>query len=416
MTKTKKCMIFNGSFRALCAIGMLGATGFLGAFCAAAARAEDSPEESRLTTLYAGTLATQTGSADIQPSQGIYRLEIDPQNDAIHLRCLAARAKNPSFLAKNPKIQGVFYSVSDNEDGKSRESLIIAWKRRADGTLERLNELNSAGTCACHIATHPDGTFVAAANYCSGQVSFFSLLPDGSLDKLNAVHTFEGSGPNRARQKQPHAHYVNWSNDGRFAYCCDLGSDKIWCFAWDAEKKAWEPNALAPFTTVASGSGPRHLTFSPNGKYVYVLNELSCTLAAFVYDSETGALTNVQTTSTLPVGYRGLNKAAAIDVHPSGKYVYCSNRGANIISVFAVDPEPVDGAIMQCANVLTPIQFMPCGGDAPRFAGLTPDGKYFLACNKKTHNVVLFKVDTATGKLFETGNSAALAWCVGIVY
>lgn len=368
-----------------------------------------------VVTLYGGTLASPTNDPAIPPSEGIYRLELDRESGTLVNCGLAAAAKGPSWVTKHPTLEGVYYAAANNEDGTSKEGLVIAFKKAADGTLTRLNSCNSGGTCATHMTIHPNGKFACVANYCSGQVSFIELNPDGSLGKLNSVFQLEGSGPNAARQRQSYAHFVAADRAGRYSLCCDLGGDKIWSFCFDEAKNVWQPNPNFPVTHSASGSGPRHLAFAPNGKYVYVLNELSCTLDAFAYDSETGALTLVESAPTLPAGFRGSNKSAAIDVHPSGKSLYVTNRGANLITVFALDPEPVDGSKMEAGVVLNPIQYVPSGGDFPRFAGLDPTGDFFLACNKKSHNVIAFRVNPTTGKLTQTG-SATIAWCTSIAW
>lgn len=369
-----------------------------------------------VVTLYAGTLSSPTDDPAIPPSEGIYRLELNMETGKLVNCGLAAKAGGPSWIVKHPTLEGVFYAAAGNEDGASKESLIIALKKNADGTLTRLNTCNSGGTCACHLSVHPSGKFVCVANYCSGQVSFIELNSDGSLGKMNTVFTLEGSGPNAARQRQSYAHFIAADRAGKFSLCCNLGGDTIHSFFYDSEKNIWKMNADFPVTHSASGAGPRHLAFAPNGKYVYVLNELSCTLDAFAYDSENGSLTLVASAQTLPEGFYGPNKAAAIDISQDGKYVYVTNRGANLITVFAVNPNPVDGAKMEAGAVLTPVQHFPSGGEFPRFAGLDPTGKYFLSCNKKSHNVLVYRVDSETGKLTDTGSKIQIPWCTCIAY
>lgn len=372
--------------------------------------------EDDVVSLYGGTLDSPTNDPNIPPSEGIYRMELNMETGALVNCGLAAKAKSPSWVVRHPILKDVYYAVASNEDGTSREGLVIAFKKQADGSLLRMNTANSGGTCACHMSIHPGGKFACVANYCSGQVSFIELNDDGSLGKLNAVFQLEGKGPNVARQKQSYAHFVAADPAGRFALCCDLGGDQIYSFRFDADEKVWKQNPDFPITRAASGAGPRHLAFAPNGKFVYVLNELSCTLDAFAYDAETGALTLVESSPTLPVGYRGFNKAAAIDISKDGRFLYVTNRGANLITVFAIDSEEsVDGAKMEAGVVLNPIQYVASGGEYPRFAGLDPTGKFFLACNKKSHNANVFRVSSETGKLTWV-SSVAIAWCTGIAY
>ncbi|MBE6428745.1 MAG: lactonase family protein [Planctomycetaceae bacterium] len=382
---------------------------------AASLNVEAAADENTVS-LYAGTISNPTNDPNIPPSEGIYRLELNMETGALVNCGLAAKAKGPSWVTSHPILKDVIYASAGNEDGTTKESLIIAFKKQADGSLVRMNTANSGGTCACHLSIHPNGKFACAANYCSGQVSFIELNEDGSLGKLNAVFQLEGKGPNAARQKQSYAHFVTSDPNGKFSLCCDLGGDQICSFYFDEIEKIWKRNPDFPSTRTASGAGPRHLAFAPNGKYVYVLNELSCTLDAFAYDSATGAMTLVESSPTLPPGYRGFNKSAAIDVSKDGKFLYFTNRGANLITVFAIDSEEaVDGAKMEAGVVLNPIQYVPSGGEFPRFAGLDPTGKFFIACNKKSHNVNVFRVSPETGKLTQV-SSAVLAWCTGITY
>ncbi|MDO4583074.1 MAG: lactonase family protein [Planctomycetia bacterium] len=369
--------------------------------------------EEKMQTFYVGTMNAPTGNPEIAPSEGIYRVELNRQTGELQFRGLAGKAKGPGFIVKHPTL-GVYYTVSGNEDGTSKEGLVIAWKKESDGSLSRINTMNSGGLGACHLAVSPCGKFLGVANYSSGQLTMFSLAADGSLEKLTETFTFEGHGPNAARQEKPHAHYFHTDNAGKFAICCDLGTDRIHLFQYDSEKNQWIVHPNQPFATVASGAGPRHAIFAPGGEYLYVLNELSCTLEAFLYSPEKGTLTSVQTSPTLPVGFQGINKAAAIDIHPSGKFLYVSNRGANLITVFAVDPTPIRGDKHASGIVLEPIQYVPSGGDAPRFIGLDPTGEFLFSCNKKTHNIVLYRVNQETGKLTETGQNVILPWPVGM--
>ncbi len=382
--------------------------------CLVGAYGSVSAENQEVVTIYVGTQNSPTGNDAIAPSVGIYRMKLNRTSATLENCGLAAEAKSPSWVAKHPTLD-VYYTMAGNEDGKSRESLIIALKKNADGSLERLNTRNSGGIFACHLSVHPNGKFVCIANYSSGQVSFIELNADGSLGKLNTVFTLDGHGPNAARQQKSYAHFVALDRAGKYALCCDLGGDQILSYMYDEAENVWKENPKFPVTRTASGSGPRHLAFAPNGKYVYVLNELSCTLDAFAYDAETGKLTLVTSSATLPPGYRGANKAAAIDVHPSGKFLYYTNRGANLITVFALDAEPIDGAKMEAGAVLTPIQYISSDGEFPRFAGLDPTGTIFLACNELTHNITVYRVDSETGKLTRT-DSAQIAWCTGIAY
>lgn len=385
------------------------------AVSAAALWGTETLSQAETVTFYAGTTANATNDESIPKSEGIYRLELDQETGKLTVCGLAAKAKSPSWVAKHPTLDGVFYALAGNEDGTSRESLIISFKEQADGTLARMNTCNSGGLGGCHLSVHPNGKFICTANYSSGQVSFIELNADGSLGKTNAVFQMEGKGPNHARQQRSYAHYAAADTNGKFVLSCDLGGDQIYSYLFDETDGLWKANPEFPVTHTASGAGPRHLDFAPNGKYVYVLNELSCTLDAFAYDAETGSMTLVESAPMLPPGYRGSNKAAAIDVSKDGKFLYVTNRGANLVTVFALDSEPIDGAKMEAGVVLNPIQYVPSGGEFPRFMGLEPSGKFLFVSNKKSHKINVFKVDQATGKLTPT-SSAVLAWCTCIAF
>ncbi|MDO4575454.1 MAG: lactonase family protein [Planctomycetia bacterium] len=375
----------------------------------------ETEKDAEMKTLYIGTANTATGNPDIAPSEGVYRLEMNLKTGELTFQGLAAAAKSPTFIVKHPTRE-VFYAVASNEDGTSKEGLVVAWKRLENGNFERLNTANSGGLGACHIAVHPSGKWLFVSNYSSGQFSFFSLDDDGRLGKLEKVFSSDSAnkGPNAVRQNAAHAHFMMADPSGKFAIGCDLGCDRV--YSWKLENGTWIENPERPFVTTASGAGPRHADFAPNGQYVYVLNELACTLEAYLHDPESGVMTNVQTSPTLPFGYHGVNKAAAIDVHPSGKFVYVSNRGKNEITVFAVDDTPVRGDKHESGCVMAPVQHLSSGGDAPRFIGLDPTGNFLLSLNKKTHNIVVYRVDAETGKLTDTGFRAQVPWCMSVAF
>jgi len=280
--------------------------------------------------------------------------------------------------------------------------------------LTRIGTYPSGGISACHISLSRDGKFAFVSNYRTGTLAFFEVQPDGLLVHQNSVQ-LDGCGPNPVRQSRAYAHFMRTDPTGKFLLACNLGADRIHVFRFVEEENRWEPNPEFPFTQSASGSGPRHLVFSPDGRWVYVVNELSCTLDAFAFDSAVGSLTLVTSVPTLPPYFRGLNKGAAIDLSPDGRFLYVTNRGANLISVFQVLSEPVDGSKMEAGVVVNPIQFLPSGGDFPRYAGLEPSGKFFLAANKKSHNITVFRVNPANGTLVQLG-SAPVAWCTSITW
>jgi 6-phosphogluconolactonase len=267
-------------------------------------------------------------------SQGIYVSRFDPATGRLSAPELAAKTQNPTFLAIHP---GGFYLYAVNE--KSGAGTVSAFALDAKtGKLTPLNQQACGGMGPCHLAVDVTGRCLLAANYNSGSIAALPIHADGSLGEATATIQHAGSSVNSARQSGPHAHFICPSPDNRFALNCDLGLDKVFVYRLDADAAKLSPND-PPFATVAPGSGPRHLTFSPDGKFVYVINEMGGTINVFSYNAANAALTEVQTISTLPKGFSGKNTAAEIAMHPSGKFLYASNRGDDSIAVFAVDRE-----------------------------------------------------------------------------
>jgi 6-phosphogluconolactonase len=197
----------------------------------------------------------------------------------------------------------------------------------------------------------------------------------------------------RARQEGPHAHSINLSADNRFAIAADLGLDELLVYRFDADRGTLQAND-PPFAKVNPGAGPRHFVFHPSGRFAYVISEIQCTITAFAFDAAHGTLRQLQTLSTLPQGFAGQNDDAEVRVHPSGKFVYGSNRGHDSIALFAVDPER--GTLRLVENISTQ-------GKTPRNFNLDPTGTYLFAANQDTDNVVIFRVDPDTGHLTPTG-------------
>jgi 6-phosphogluconolactonase len=204
---------------------------------------------------------------------------------------------------------------------------------------------------------------------------------------------------NRARQQGPHAHSANLAPDNRFAFVADLGLDKVLVYKFDAAKGTIEANA-PPFAAVSPGAGPRHFAFHPSGKFAYVINEMGNTVTAFSYHAAGGALTSLQTISTLPQGFSGTSYCAEVVVHPSGKFLYGSNRGHDSIAVFAIDP---------AKGTLTAIEQTPTGGKWPRNFNIDPTGAYLFAANEQSNDIFLFHIDPATGKLKPTGKKIVVS-------
>jgi len=205
----------------------------------------------------------------------------------------------------------------------------------------------------------------------------------------------KGSGPDHERQEGPHAHFIEVTADNRYAVAADLGLDELLLYRFDAAKGSLTPND-PPFAKVEGGAGPRHFAFHPSGKYAYVVDEMKSTVNAFAYDSEHGTLKVTQTLSTLPAGFSGKNDTAELAMHPSGKFVYASNRGHDSIAVFAVNPKN---------GTLTLVENAPTLGKTPRSFEIDPTGTRLFAANQESGTIVVFRIDPKSGRLSPTGET-----------
>lgn len=322
-------------------------------------------------------------------SKGIYLMRMDAVSGALTEPELAVEADSPAFLALRPD-HHFLYSVNEVNTGTVSAFSID----QQSGKLTFLNKQSSAGHGPTHLVVGPQGKNALTANYGSGSVAVLPIEADGKLAAPSSVDQHTGKGADPSRQEGPHAHCINVDPSGHYALSCDLGLDKIFVYRFDPQAHTIAPND-PPFETVAPGSGPRHLAFSPDGHHLYVVNEMACTVAGFNYDASRGTLSEFQTISTLPEDFHGQKSTAEVAVHPSGKFLYASNRGdANSIAIFTIDPS--NGKLTAAGRVSTQ-------GRAPRDFALDPAGKWLLAANQDTDNIVEFRIDAQTGALQPTG-------------
>jgi 6-phosphogluconolactonase len=333
-------------------------------------------------------------------SEGIYLCRLDSASGKLTALGLAAKEPDPSFLAIHPDGRHL-YAVSEifNFEGKKSGAASAYELDPHTGSLTLLNRVSTVGAGPCHITVDKSGRDVLVANYGSGSVAVLPVRQDGRLEDASAFVQHTGSSVNPQRQKEPHAHSINLSPDNRFAVAADLGLDEVLVYRFDAAKGSLTANE-PPFVRVNPGAGPRHFAFHPGGKFAYVINEIQSTITAFTWDAGGGILKEIQTISTLPAGFSGRNDTADVHVHPTGKFVYGSNRGHDSIAVFAVDP--VNGT-------LTPIEHVPTQGKVPRNFGIDPTGTILIAANQNSNNLVVFRIDAKTGKLSPTGQSLELS-------
>jgi 6-phosphogluconolactonase len=350
----------------------------------AAAEQAQRPEK---LWVYIGTY-TQRGS------KGIYRFELDLASGKLTPRGLAAATKDPSFIAIHPS-RRFLYAVGETGGlGGKPAGTVSAFAIDAEsGKLTLLNQQSSGGPGPCYVVTDKKGKHVLVANYEGGSVSVLPIRKDGRLGKATAFQQHKGSSVNKSRQEAAHAHSINLDPANRFAFACDLGLDKIMVYRYDAAQGTLTPND-PPAARIAPGSGPRHFTFHPTGRFAYLINELKSTVTVFAYDAEHGVLHTLQTISTLPKSFRGENTTAEVQVHPSGKFLYGSNRGQNSIAVFTIDQKTgkLTAAGRQGKNV-----------NIPRNFGIDPTGKFLIVANQEGDSLVVFRIDPESGGLKPTG-------------
>src|SRR5579863_3557278 len=348
-----------------------------------------SPASKEKYFVYVGTYTAEGSS-----SKGIYAYRYDPSASTLTPIGLVAETTNPSFLAIHPNHR-FLYAVNETGDYKGQKSgAVTAFSiDHVTGKLTQLNQVASGGADPCYITVDKTGKYVLVANYTGGSISAFPVLADGRLGEASAFIQHSGHGTNPKRQEGPHAHSIDLSPDNRFAIVDDLGLDETLVYKFDSAKGSLTLND-PPFAKAAPGAGPRHFAFHPNGKFGYVLDEMGSTVSALSYDSAGGVLHPLQTISSLPNGFAGQDDAAEIEVHPSGKFLYASNRGHDSIAVFAID---------QKQGTLTPIEYVPTKGASPRNFAIDPTGKLMLAENEKSDNIVVFRIDPQTGRLTPTG-------------
>jgi len=345
--------------------------------------------------VYVGTY-TEEGSK----SKGVYAYRFDPESAEIKPVGLAAETINPSFLAVHPNHR-YLYAVNEVTTYKGQKSGAVSAFAidRATGKLTLLNQVASKGADPCYITVDKTGKYVLVANYTGGSVAVFPVLEDGRLGEASALVQHTGHGTNPERQEGPHAHSIDLSPDNRFAIVDDLGLDESIVYRFDSAKGSLIPNG-AQFGKADPGAGPRHFALHPNGHFAYVINEMQSTVSVFTYEGAAGVLRPLQTISTLPKGFTEHNDDAEIEVHPSGKFLYASNRGHDSIAVFAIDANK---------GTLTPIEYAPTKGKTPRSFEIDPTGSLLFAANEKSDNIVVFRIDPQTGRLTPTGQVLEVA-------
>lgn len=324
-------------------------------------------------------------------TNGIFVYSFNDQNGKLKDLKKPAISSNPSFLAIAPNKKFI-YAVGevDNLD-QNQSGGISAFRIESDYSLTRINHVLSHGSNPCHVSLSPDGKRLVASNYSAGNLSFFNVQPDGSLTEMIQRIQHEGSAPFPDRQTSPHAHSARFDATGKLVYAADLGIDELKIYDVTSGEQVYVPHAQ-PFVKMAPGSGPRHFDFSADGRYIYVINELSSTITVLMrYGAEWKQIQNI---STLPKDYKEESWCADIHISPDGRFVYGSNRGHNSIAVFKRDVT---------SGKLELIETVPVEGNWPRNFTIDPSGKFLLVANQKSNDITVFKIDKPSGKLVFTG-------------
>lgn len=365
----------------------------------AVAQTAAESNSSKQSTAYVGTY-TQGASS----SRGVYAISLS-DSGLQGQPALVAELENASFVALHPN-RSLLYAVSEVGASGPDSTGIVAYSIGAGGELTRLNERSTRGGAACHVMVDPTGRCVGVANYTGGSCILFPILENGSLGKAGSFIQHVGqSGVNAGRQEAPHAHSINFNQDGTQAFVADLGKDQILLYDVDPSSGTMKASQQA-FLQLPAGGGPRHFSFHPDFELAFSNLELTSQVALLHYDREQRTLTLGEVLSTIPESARGKgNSTAECLVHPAGRFLYVSNRGHNSIAAFAVDAE---------AKTFLSLGNTPSGGEIPRGFGITKDGKWLVLGNQKTGNVVALAIDQKTGDLTPVGPKLPLDAAVNV--
>ena len=352
------------------------------------------------TLVYVGTYTRGRN-----PGKGIYLFRLQTENLEVSQNItlvplgLAVETPNPSFIDLDVR-RRLLFAVDEIDEFDDRPTGAVSAFSidRTSGTLTLLNQRPSMGTGPCHLVLDKGNRNVLVANYGSGSVAVLPVGSDGRLGAATAAVQHSGKSIHPDRQKGPHAHCMTLDPANRFAFACDLGLDKVLSYRFDARQGKLTPNDPA-FVSTRPGAGPRHMIFRPDGRFAYVVNELSSTVTAYAYDSNTGGLKDAQTVTTLPEYFDGANTGAEVGVHPSGRYLYVSNRGHNSVVLFAIDPQ---------RGTLTYIEEQGTGGSTPRHFGIEPSAKHLAIANQDSNTVLVCRIDAGNGRLKPSGVFASV--------
>lgn len=342
---------------------------------------------------YTGPIKFGTGQILEGKGKGIYLLELDLQIGELQLIETFTDIVNPSYLALNEK-NCFLYAVNELKEfqGKPSGSVSSFKVDETSGELTYVNKQPTNGTDPCHVEMNLEGTNLYVSNFMSGSVCVFPIRPDGSIDAPSQFIQHTGNSVDPHRQTGPHAHSLVFSLDGKFAFIPDLGLDKLMIYKTDSCKQSLV-EAAVPYFKTQPGAGPRHCTFSPGGKFCYLINELNSTILVLSYNKKKGSFVELQCVSSLPEGISvSGNTCADVHITPEGTYLYGSNRGHNSLIIYKINKK---------SGLLDYVSCQSCGGEIPRNFAIDPSGNYLLCANQDSDNIVVFRIDDETGMLTE---------------
>ncbi len=350
----------------------------------------------RVKRIYIGTYTKKS-------SHGIYVYRWMPESGEMAEIGLAAKTPNPSFLTLTPNHNDL-YAVNEQDNATGNVSAFAI--DQATGKLLPKNVVPSGGSAPCNLTTDHTGQALFVANYSSGSVSSYRILPGGSLSRPVSNIFFKGHSIDPERQKEAHTHCTTVSPENKYLLVNDLGLDRIMVFHFGPKTAKLVPND-PPYYSATPGSGPRNLAFHPNGKWAYSIAEMGSIVECMNWDGARGTLTRFQVISSLPKQHISPTYAATVQVHPNGRFLYGSNRGDDSITAFSIDPSN---------GHLTLIQRISCEGKSPRHFAVAPGGKWLVIGNQDSANIVVLKCDPQTGKLASAGRQYALDSPVCVVF
>lgn len=332
---------------------------------------------------------------------GITLAEFDSATGTLSTPKMAIETRDPAHFTLSGDGRHLYMCNTGTPGGISAFAV-----DRKSGALTFQNYIESKGRGPSYVSVDATGKFVLDANYGGGYVEVLSLEKDGSLDAQVSFVQHIGSSVHPQRQSKPYAHWIRTDPTNKFALVADLGMDQIVVYKFDAATGKLTPND-PPAGKVAPGSGPRHLAFHPNGKWLYGAQEISNEVLAFNWDSGKGTLTQFQAVKTLADTFKDASTAAEIAVRPDGKFLYVTNRGEDSVVVFAIDAK---------SGELSFKQRVPSGGKVPRYFSFDPSNQWLLVANQDGGNVVIFQIDSRTGELSQKGQPVALPRPMGVVF